>query len=359
MTCFITKGMMAAVMAAATHAHLHTQPQQPVITPDSGTQAPNSNSSNPQISLISNFRANLINNDRSVHKEIALKEVELGIASDVDPFLKAEAYIAFANEDGTPIAEVEEAFGKYSNLGHGISAKFGKIAGAIGRIQRNHTDQLNFLDYPFIVQDFLGAEGLRAGGASISYLLPGNRFHELTLEGLDAADSKLFAGAHSGVPVWIGHYRTFIDFSEDKSAQLGATYANGPSGSNQRRAQLFGLDMAYKWMPGSAGKSMTLESEAYWGRPGTPGSKSAFGAFASTTYQLNHSLHGYIKYDYSEEPGTSKIRNAWSIGMTLKPTEFHHWRVEFQHSNSNFSSNKNVLNIQFQMAIGAHPAHKY
>ncbi|MEQ1821611.1 MAG: hypothetical protein ABL949_03800 [Fimbriimonadaceae bacterium] len=363
MICILSTNLVAALMVAISHQQTESK-QLPGTGPGDSTalgrptQA-NKNSFNPQISLITNFGAVLSDNNPSNDKSAGLREAELGIAADVDPFLKAEAYIAFATEDGKAIAEVEEAFGRYSNLGRGVSAKFGKIAAAIGRVQRNHADQLNYLEYPLIVSDFLGEEGLRAGGASFGYLFKGERFNELTIEALDASDAPLFAGAHSGVPVWVGHYRTFMDFGENASMQLGATYANGPSGGGGQRSQLWAADMVYKWTPGTSGKSLVIESEAYLGRPGFPGAKSAFGGFASATYQLKPNLFGYIKFDYSEVPGTSNKHKAYSLGLTLRPTEFHHWRVEFQHANGNFMPNRNALSLQFQMAIGAHPAHKY
>lgn len=316
------------------------------------------NAFNPQISVVTDFRWNAIDDDPGADKRAYLKEAELGLAADVDPFLRAEAYIAFADEDGETVAEVEEAFGTYSKLGRGLSAKFGKIAAAIGRVQRNHADQQNWLDFPFVIQDMLGEEGLRAGGASLSYLVPGERFHEFTLEGFDAPDGNLFSSAHGGSPLWVGHYRTFFDFTEDASAQLGATYANGPSFGSSTRSQMYGVDLTYKWQPGTPGKSLVAEAEGYWGRPGGTGD-TAFGGFAALTYQVRPRWFATAKVDYSEIPGTADIRRAWSLGATLKVTEFHHWRAEFQSIASNFAPTRNVLNVQFQWLIGAHPAHKY
>ena len=59
------------------------------------------------------------------------------------------------------------------------------------------------------------------------------------------------------------------------------------------------------------------------------------------------------------DAGTSDIRKGPSLGVTLKVTEFHHWRAEFQRVESNFGPARNRLNLQFQWIIGAHPAHKY
>src|SRR5688500_14400395 len=103
---------------------------------------------NPQLSLVTDFRINLMDNTPGADKRAFLKEAELALAADVDPHLRAEAYIAIVDEGGTTEVEIEEAFGRYSHLGGGLSAKFGKIAAAVGRVSRNHVDQLNFLDFP-------------------------------------------------------------------------------------------------------------------------------------------------------------------------------------------------------------------
>lgn len=352
-------------VAAALAMASASSPLKPVQDPPAQDPAPapapaqqSKNYFNPQISLVTDFRWTAHDSDNTVRKRAFLKEAELALAADVDPFLKAEAYIAFADENGEAIAEIEEAFGRYTNLGPGLSAKFGKIAAAIGRVQRNHADQLNWLDYPFMVQDFLGDEGLRAGGASISYLFPGDKFNELTFEALDAPNEALFSRAHAGSPVFVGAYRTFFDFSDDASAQLGLSYANGPSTLSNRRSDLIAAELTYKWQPGTPGRSLNFESEAYWGKSGADPDRK-FGAFAALTYQLRPRIFGYLKYDYSETPNSTDIRKGWTVGSTLQVTEFHHWRVEFQSIQSNFAANRTVLNLQFQWIIGAHPAHKY
>lgn len=348
--------MAAVAMSIASGAQDPTQGDSPA---QGGGAVQLGNAFNPQISLVTDSRWNAIDNDSSSNKRVFVKEAEVGLAADVDPYLRAEAYISFADVDGSTEVDAEEVFARYNNLGRGLSLKFGKIAAALGRVQRNHADQLNWMDYPFFVQDMLGDEGLRAGGGSLSYLIPGQRFNEITVEGLDAPDSNLFVGAHGGAPVLVGHYRTFFDFSEDASAQLGISYANGPGGPGNRRSNLVGLDWTYKWTPGSAGKSMVIEAEAFWAKPGMPGTGTAFGGFAAATYQLRPRLFGTLKYDYSETPSSSDIRRGLTAGVTLRPTEFHHWRIEFQRVDSNFAPTRNLLNLQFQWVIGAHPAHKY
>lgn len=331
----------------------------PVQDPTPNSTAPRDlNRFNPQISIVGDFVARLDDNTGE-RRRADFREIEFGFAADADPFLRVEAYIGIENEDGETEVKVEEAFGKYNRLSPGLSAKFGKFAAAVGRVQRNHGDQLDYLDYPLVIQDTLGEEGLRQVGASLSYLFPGNRFNELTVEFLDAGDEgPVFNNSSVDKPLWVGHYRTFVDFSTDLSAQIGATYLSGPSLGSEDRGDLYGVDFTAKWQPGGQGRSARFEAEAYWTKPGG-GDERSFGWFGRFTYELAPRFFGTVGYDYSEIPGTSDTHKGWLGGMTFKVTEFHHWRLEYQRIESNFESDRNYLNLQFQWVIGSHPAHRY
>lgn len=356
--------VFAAAKIAAAAAVLAVPHQDP---PKSGL-----NSFNPQISIVGDF-ASLLHAPRGEDKRADLRELEFGFAADADPFLKVEAYIGLHKHDGETETDIEEAFGRYSNLGRGLSAKFGKFAAAIGRVHRNHTDQLGYLNYPMPLRDVFGEEGHRQTGASLSYLFPGDRFSELTLEVLDSGDEgPVFNRSHKKDPVYVGHYRTFFDFNDDLSAQLGLTYLTGPTGENEEvhkhgaekehfggTGNTYGVDYTMKWQPGGIkGRSASLEAEAYWTKP-TRESHRTFGWFGRFQYEVAPRWHLMLGYDSSQIPGTFDKREGWLAGMTLKVTEFHLWRLEFEREESNFTRNGNRLTLQFQWVIGAHPAHKY
>lgn len=335
-----------------------TTPNQDPIPPQETPQPKNPAFFNPQMAIVGDFRGTL-RDDSDEKRHFDFHEIELNFAADVDPYAKAFVVIALANEDGELVTDLEEASITYSKLGHGIQLKAGKFAGAIGRIQRNHTDQLEFNDFPFVTQDTLGEEGLKAGGMSFAYLLPGEQFSELTFEILDPSeDGPLFMGSSLSRPVYIGHYRTFFDFSEDLSAQFGATYANGPNGGSGS-ASLYGVDYTMKWNPTQKGKSAVFEAEAYWSNPDLKGTGTTFGAFGALTFEVMPRWFATLKADYSELPGTTDLRRGTAFGLTYKLTEFQHWRLEFQQITSNFESTRNILTLQFQWLIGTHPAHKY
>ncbi len=335
-------------------------------------QAQNPNVFNPQIAVVGDFQARVGDTGPEPQRRAVVRELELGIAADVDPFARAEVYIALENEIGHEeepalseghgtIVDIEEAFLTFHSLGAGFSGKVGKVAGAIGRVNRNHRDQLEFLEYPLAIREVLGEEGLRAPGGSLSYLFPSDTFHELTLEILSPEDGPLFAGSDLGKPVFIGRYRTFFDFSADLTALAGVSYADGPT-EDGSRSRLYGADYTMKWQPGTKGRSAILEAEAYWFRPGSgvaPDRETRFAGFAALTYEVAPRWFLTGKYDHAELPDGSDTLRGYSLGVSFKLTEFQLIRAEAQRLLSGIEADRTIITLQFQWVIGAHPAHKY
>lgn len=308
---------------------------------------------NPAISVVGDFSGTLWN--RNGEQPLRLRELEVAFAADVDPFLRVEAFVAVHDEEGETVTEVEEAFGLYSNLGKGFQAKFGKIAGAVGRANRFHRDELIYIDYPLAIQSYLGEEGLRAPGASLSYLFPSRQFHELTLEVLDPKESPFFTTEGTKKPLYLARYRTFFDFSEDWSAQIGTSYVDAPFEGS--RTRLLGVDFAVRWLPGTAWRSALLEGEAYWLKVGGS-NETVFGGFIGAQYQVIPRWFLSGRWDTVEMPGGGK-RQGYILGVTLKITEFEHWRLEYENLHGADEPRTQRLNFQFQWVLGPHPIHKY
>ena len=363
-----------AAIAAIAHASVgqgageNQEPPTPPPTPPQESQggAPqNANYFNPQMAMVFDFRARIHDPDPTMRKA-DFKEIEFNFFSAVDPFLNALATISLSKgPTGETVTDIEEAYAQYIGFAHGMDVRVGKMKAAIGRTNRNHTDQLEYLDFPLVIQDLFGEEGLKAPGASVAYLFPGDRFHEMTVEGLDLdEDHPVFSGSRLDNPLWVTHYRTFFDFNEDMSAQFGLTYANGPNGTPQH-SQVYGADYTMKWQPGKKGKSALFEAEAYQADTGsipvdggTPRQKT-FGAFAALTYEVKPNWFATVKADYSEIPLTANLHRAVSLGLTYKMSEFSHVRLEYQKITSNFENDRDLLTFQLQYLIGVHPAHKY
>jgi hypothetical protein len=344
-----------AALGASLSMLAATGPSSPIIWRSPQTQ----NVFNPDMGVVFNFAARLADSEGASGRRAAMREIELGLAGDVDPYLRTEAYIAFASplDEDEGEVEVEEAFGVYTGLSRGSEIKVGKIAGALGRINRNHVDQLDFFDYPAIVTEVFGEEGLRAPGLSWAYLFPGERFSELTIEALVPADGPLFTGSDTGKPVLLGHFRTFFDFTRDWSGQLGFSYGTGPMDGGT--TSVYGADFVAKLRPEGTGNSIVLESEAYWYEAGAPGSTLRHGHFASVAMQLSPRLWFGARYDKVQLPDGSDTLKAYTGGLTYKLTEFQLVRLEYQHQDWRFMNSRNQIVLQVQWLIGPHRAHKY
>jgi hypothetical protein len=324
---------------------------------------------NPQISVVGDFASTLHSNSGE-QRHTDFREIEFGFAADADPFIRVIAILSVHREQppaGSPpgteaatVWDLEEAYARATHLGGGLSADIGKVKAAFGRVNRNHIDQLEYLDFPLVIQDVLGPEGMSQPGLALMYRFPGDRFNELTFNVLDAGDQgPVFNGSSNNHPVYVGHYRTFFDFSEDLSAQLGATYLSGPgAGNTDSGGNSYGLDYVMKYGPGRPTGAWIFEAEAYSTKfPGM--SDRQFGAFARLAYEFRPRMWFTGGYDHSEIPGTSDEHHGFLAGLTYKITEFSHWRLEYQKIESNFEPSRDVLTFQLQWLIGTHPAHKY
>jgi hypothetical protein len=334
---------------------VETAPYQVSGQQDASSQS-SGNAFNPKIGLVTDSRA--VFKDLDKESETAdLREAEISLSAAVDPFLTAEAFIAFAKEDGEHVAVVEEAFGTYTNLGRGFSGRFGKFKAAVGRVNRQHTHALPYLDLPLVIQDTFGEEGIVGTGVELSYLFPTDRYLDLTLEAIAPEEGPVFMGTRASNMVTLAHLRTFFDFREDLSGQLGFTVANGPTAED--RANVFGVDYTMKWQPGQQNRFWQWETEAYWADKVSSTASKTLGWFSAFTMQLTPKLFGGVRFDASEVPDSDEEHRAWMLNLTLKPTEFHHWRVEFQHFDNKIERDFDRLTLQFVWLIGAHPTHKY
>lgn len=360
-------GFASLFSAALTAMHaglLHQQipagtPQSQTSTPPyqvTGAQTAPGNASNPAIGLVVDTRA--VFKDRTKQDERTdLKEAEFSFAAAVDPFLSAEAFISVAKEEGETKVDVEEAYGAYTNLGKGLSGRFGELKAAVGRVNRQHTHSLAYMDLPLVVQDTFGPEGLKGAGGELSYLFPTDRYLDLTVEALGPEDGPVFMGTRTSNPVALAHLRTFFDFSEDLSGQLGFTAINGPTSDS--RGNVLGLDYTMKYQPGVPNRFWQFETEAYWADKASQSADRTMGCFAAFTTQLRSNLFASARLDYSEVPNTTEIHRGYMVNLTLKPTEFHHWRIEFEHFDNRLEKDFDRLSLQFVWLIGAHPVHKY
>lgn len=312
---------------------------------------------NPQISIVGDFAlalADLPDNTNSFD----FREIEFGFAAEPYRRFRIESFIGLHREGDETHLEIEEAFGRYEH--EKCSIKLGKIAGTFGSVQRNHKDELNYLNYPLPVQDVFGEHGLRRLGISFSFLAFNDI--EATVELFDSdgdPEAPLFNTGNRDKPLALLHFKKSFEICGATSAQLGLSFISGQTsfdpgtGPVTGRGDVFGIDFALNHETHENGRSWLFEAEALWVKPGGVGD-AAFGAFGRATYGFGRNWFATVGLDYSEIPGTADIHRSLLAGLTKKVTEHHHhWRLEFERITSNFESDRTVLTLQLQWFIGS------
>ncbi len=98
-----------------------------------------------------------------------LRHIELGLSAAVDPYFTAWTTLAFEHEEGV---EVEEAVIQTSSLPWGLTLSAGRFMSGIGRLNRQHSHNWDFIDTPLVYEKFFGGHGVKETGLQLTWLAP-------------------------------------------------------------------------------------------------------------------------------------------------------------------------------------------
>jgi hypothetical protein len=307
---------------------------------------------------------------QSPHNGIQLQEAELQAFADVDPYLKAVALFSISQKSGSTDFGIdpEEVYVESISLPV-VTLRAGKFKMALGRHNQLHTHAFPFIDAPLIHQRLLGSEGLNESGVSAAALLPMPWYSELTLQGFSLANSNLFNSQASGDWGELAHFKNLWDLSDETTLEFGLSDANGEN-QYSHKANVFGSDLTMKWRPEQGGKYQALiwSTEYLLGsRPGLVDangkSQQKLGGLATwLQYQFAERWWVEGRYEYvgiGRSPGNQQA-NKQSALLAFLPSEFSGLRLQVDRLND--SSRQRVdhaVAFQYNVTIGAHPAHSY
>ena len=118
---------------------------------------------------------------------LSLSETELGIAANIDPWLRGAATIALSPDDSVA---VEEAYVQTTALDYGFTVKGGRFFSGIGYLNEQHSHSWDFVDNPLAYQAFLGTQ-YSDDGVQARWLAPTDWYLEL---GAELGAGKNFPG---------------------------------------------------------------------------------------------------------------------------------------------------------------------
>ncbi len=324
-----------------------------------------------------------------------VQNLETTFDGAIDPYFKGQANIIFQiDNEGESLLEVEEAFLASMSLPLNLQAKAGTFFTEFGRLNPFHPHAWDFADQPLVNGRFLGPDGLRGPGARLSWLAPTSNYTELffTVQNSQGETAHSFrneealfgrAGVETSVRgmedmLYTPRITTSFDVTDETTVLLGASAAFGPNSTGTDKDTLiYGLDMFWKWKPGSACGGfpfVTWQTEVMGRRfeagedvdAGLPDeTMDNWGAYSQIAWGFKKRWVAGLRGDYvdGEEEASDPLgleRYRVSPNLTFFPSEFSKIRLQYNYDDilGNDTSEHTVA-VQFEFLLGSHGAHKF
>lgn len=294
----------------------------------------------------------------------SLQEAELVFTSDVDPYLRAYAVFSVKQEDGSSEFGIdpEEVFFETTSLPV-VTIKGGKFKAAFGKHNALHTHAFPFIDAPLINQELLGDEGLNDVGLSASALIPASWFIELTAQGIAAGSETLYQSGHASDVAQVLSLRNLWDLSGDSTLEWSLFGTQGPN-QYAKHTHAYGSDLIFKWRPAQGGKYRALiwQSQYITGDiQGRPNGTRLSGLASWIQYQFAQRWWIQARGEFpglNQSPAIEESKRQ-SVLLGFFPTEFSGFRLEYDRLAVHDSPTDHRVALQWNISIGAHPAHLY
>lgn len=344
------------------------QMESPIPAPAPQAAPRSSPTTNPDLSAIGDFRSSYTSiGKRKV--ETYLNELELQVASVVDPYARAEFLFSFGKDlnTGELGIELEVATLTSTFLPYQLQATLGKFKPQFGKVNILHPHYFGFVDFPKMINNFFDSEGMFMEGVSVSGLVPNpyDFYQELVVE-VGRVGSEPNASLVQGETdrlLYAGHLKNFLDLTENATVEIGLSALTGPN-KYDFSTNIAGLDVTYKWKPVQFNtfQSFTWQTEALLCKTKLNSNENVqtYGAYSFAEYQIEKRTFLGLRFDYSAFPGNKSAEDrAASLLVRFQPTEFQILALEYQHTNRSYGADVNQVVFRVIFGIGTHAAHAY
>lgn len=333
----------------------------------------------PEIGVVADIVAESANHglDKEYVNRVNVREVELVLGSNVDPYSRLDATVAFTEEHEV---HLEEAYLTRFDLPFRTTARVGRFMPKIGKAVPIHRDSLDTVDEPFVIQRYFGEEGLHKSGVDLTKILnlPSPSAHQVTvgvLEGGNGEGGTAFGGA-KWRPTIYGHLKNYFDINDSTNLEVGLSDAAGSNDKNNNfRVNVLGLDGTLRRII-DPNREIKAQGEVFYlHRKDDPVGEISedTGEFIATTDPGGNFWGGYGLFDVrlSQLWGTgfrfdcvqpvdrllanpNKTELGYTGYLTFYQSEFARWRVQFSHIDRTTGAGDNRVYIQGTFAIGEH-----
>lgn len=359
-------------------------PKEAVLPERASKMAGLSQGFNPAIGVVGTVQAQLTENsaDGKGRDTIALKEIEVNLAQYVDPYSRLDAVLSFNDALEAQNVEIEEAYYTHWGLPFGFQGQIGKFRAKIGKQNLLHLDQLPTVDFPLVIQNFFGEEGLASSGVRLQNCIP-NPWDipvELTGEVLRGNNGPSFSGI-SRRPIFNTHLKTFFEPTQNSTFELGGTVMFGDEnpriadsggtllaletkGQDRYGIHVVGADAAFIWnLP--EGRAAKFQNEVYFQDRGSNSSiqtnvnHDPWGFYSLLDMRISPRWSAGIRFDYLEPlAAVHQHGSTTSISpyLTFWQSEFANFRIQYSHTDPAAAGEKSddAIFLQANFIIGDH-----
>ena len=365
----------------------------------------------PDISALADFVGDLSPDGSTLEdgRRFGVREIELAIQANVDPYFRADFILGVHGES----VAIEEAYATTTALPWGLQLRLGRVHVPFGKQNVVHRAELHTIEYPHVVQRFLGEEGGKGDGLFASKVFaPFGFYQELQLGVMDRFGGEEHAHGHeeeeeeghlepvaeepanrrlSGLG-YVARFRNYWDLGEAANIELSFSAATGKNpqpferdfapGVNavNARQSLAGVDFTYRWRPLQQGlyrsfllqaEWMYQENEAFAPRedPETPDGALLYlgpdgnssGGYAFARWQLTRRTFVGARYDRIREHLEDETTlTALSGYLTWFPSEFSKLVAGFERVRPESGSDaENRILLQATFSVGPHRPHPF
>lgn len=285
-----------------------------------------------------------------------LQEIELSLQSVIDPYVRADVYLAF----GELGVELEEGYITTLALPLHLQIRAGKLKMPFGRFNQKHLETWGFVNDPLIHNRILGPEGYNEFAVVPSFIFPVPFFLQLET-GLSQGDNtNNFDGPRKQDFAGMGRLSASFDLSERTTILAGASGAFGFNGTGLgTETQLFGGDFLIKWKP-SANTGISWQSEYLYRKRDNAGVNETEGGFYTELIgQLAKRWQVGGRADFVGVPDFTGKRWRLSPMLRFMPSEFFSLRTQYDYEDSNGTGPVHAGFLQAIFSMGPHGAHKF
>ncbi len=296
------------------------------------------------------------------NNRLSLRELELILGSNIDPFSRLDATISFSDSENP---DLEEAYITRFGLPFDTTAKIGELKPRIGKVLGVHRDGIETVDEPLVIQRYFGTEGMHKAGAEITKTLdlplPVTQQVMLGVMQGGNGDNGTAFGTTSRAPTLYGHLKNYRDLSDTMGLEFGTSYMGGSKDENPNfNSQILAFDTTLtKHL--NANQDIKLQAEAFnLNRKKTVDADgNLWGAYGLLDVHFLPAWSAGLRYDYAElvdnpVDNPRKADYGGTAYLTFVQSEFARWRVQYEHTVLATGKDDNTVYLQGTFVIGDH-----